>query len=238
MRAMHCRLLALAAVLAAMAACSDSTGPRPADDPVTLRGIVADADGAPVAGASILLQYEQELVPGSVAAKPQLAVRFTSAEPDTGDLWLSAWCTDDTVRVAGLELPLMAGQYQLVWDGQDSAGLPVPDGVYCWNVVTRRLDLHMSFMLDRGGYSWLANDQQVAAQAVTDTAGAFVLDTTCLPFGVEFPAVDEFGQVIGTNAVSRRVRPWAVIPGHGAIAGPWVTIDAEAGADVVIAPLP
>jgi hypothetical protein len=237
MRALHGCLAALAGVLIALSACSDSTKP-PRERPVQITGTVLDAEGAPVVGASIMLQHAYETVPGSAAAKPQTGIEFTITEPDTADIWISSPCTGDTVRVVERQYPLGAGNYTMFWRGLDRADRRVGDGLFRLNLVGRHADLRVDFLFARDDWAALADGQPVAALATTDDDGAFAIDTTCLPFGYEFGAHDEYGAPASRSTVSRSVRLWAVIPGQGVTGSDWVTVDAEDGAKVVIAPAP
>lgn len=226
-----------ACALLALSACSDSTKPRP-DEPVTITGTIVDAEGAPIVGASILLQHAYELVPASEADKPQTGVRFTLTEPDTADIWITSPCTGDTVRVIELQFALAAGQYIIFWRGIDQESRRVGDGVYRLNLVGRQADVHTDFLFVREDWSAMGEGEPVAPLATTDGDGAFAIDTACLPFGYEFDGYDEYGEATGRSMVSRSVRLWAVTPDHTVIGSDWVTVDAEDGADVVIAPAP
>lgn len=218
-------------VLLALSACSDATGPRPSA-PVMITGTVIDAEGAPIAGASILLQHEYELVPGGAAAKPQLGIEFSVTERDTVDIWVTSPCTGDTVRVVQLQYPMAAGIYTMFWQGLDREDRRVGDGVYRLHVVGLQTDVHADFVYMRIDWPALTDGSPVAALAITDSDGAFALDTTCLPFGFEFNGPG------GRTSISRRVRLWVVKPDNSLISSDWVTVDAADGAEVVIAPAP
>lgn len=239
---MTSRHLSLAAAFAAcallaLAACSDSTKPRP-DEPVLITGTLVDAEGAPIAGASILLQHAHEPVPDSTGAKRLTGVRFAITEPDTADIWVTSPCTGDTVRVVELRYALAAGQYMLVWRGLDRENRRVGDGVFRLNVVGLHADVHVDFVYAREDWDMLADGAPVAALATTDGDGAFAIDTTCLPFGFQFGDYDGWDPEARLNTITRSVRLWAVTPDHALITSDWVTVDAEDGADVVIAPAP
>lgn len=231
MRRLSACLAVPAIALLALSACSDSTKPRSAT-PVMISGTVLDAEGAPVVGASILLQHEYVPVPGSAAEKPQLGIEFSVTERDTVDIWVTSPCTGDTVRVVQLQYPMAAGIYTMFWQGLDQEGRRVGDGVYRLNVVGLQTDIHADFVYMRIDWSALIDGSPVAALARTNRDGAFALDTTCLPFGFEFNGPD------GRTAISRRVRLWVVKPDNSLISSGWVDVDAEDGAEVVIAPAP
>lgn len=233
MRAPHSSLAALIVVIivGTLSACSESTKP-PRDQPVMITGTVRDADGLPVAGASILIQHTWETEPGSEAAKPQTGIGFVITEPDTADIWITSPCTGDTVRVVERQFALDAGEYTMFWRGLDREDRRVGDGLFRLNLVGHHADVHTDFLYSRDDWAALGDGEPVAALSITDSAGAFAIDTTCLPFGFEFGTPD------GRSRVSRSVRLWAVMPGHGMISSDWVVVDAEDGAEVVIAPAP
>lgn len=233
MRAPHNALAALIAVIivSTLSACSESTKP-PRDQPVMITGMVLDADGLPVAGASILIQHTWETEPGSEAAKPQTRIEYVVTEPDTVDIWITSPCNGDTVSVVERQCTLAAGVHAMNWQGLDREDRRVGDGLYRLNLVGRSVDLHVDFLYIRTDWAALIDGGPVAALSITDSMGAFAIDTTCLPFGFEFGAPD------GRSRVSRSVRLWAVMPGHGVISSDWVVVDAEDGAEVVIAPAP
>lgn len=223
-----------AAALLALAACSDSNSPPPVDDTADdIRGIVLDADGQPVTGVAIMLQHEFADMPGSAADKPQTGVGFILSEDGPIRAWLTGFCADDTVRVL-IDGPGMAGEYRIFWDGLDSLDRLMPDGVYRWHVVTAGNSLDVPFVRSRLGYSDVPPGTPVAAQATTDSNGAFRLTPDCLPFGHEFTITDELGDPIGRQVVTRRVRVWVLFGSSAPVHSDWTTIDADLGADVTI----
>lgn len=231
MRGLHSCFGAIAAVLLALSACSDSTKPRQ-EPPVTISGTVLDADGAPVVGASILLQHAYEPVPDGDGAKPQTGVEFVITEPDTADIWITFPCTGDTVRVVVRQYPLMAGRYTILWSGRDRENRRVGDALYRLHLLGLTTDLHVDFVYARDDWADLADGEPVAALDITDSDGSFSIDTACMPFGFEF------GNPGGRTLVTHSIRLWAVVPGQSAVSSDWLTVDAEDGAEVVIAPTP
>lgn len=223
-----------AAALVVLAACSDSSSPPPVDDSADdIRGIVLDADNQPVADAAIMLQHEFETAPGSAADKPQTGVEFILSEDGPIRAWLTGFCADDTVRVV-VDGPGMAGRHTVIWNGLDHLDRLMPDGVYRWHVVTAENTLDVPFVRSRLGYSDVPPGTPVAAQATTDSSGAFRLSPDCLPFGHEFTAYDDFGEANGRQVITRRVRVWALFESSAPVHSDWTTIDADLGADVTI----
>lgn len=136
------------------------------------------------------------------------------------------------MRVVVGQYPLEAGRYAIFWQGRDRENRRVGDGLYRLHLVGRTTDLHVDFVYTRDDWAALADGEPVAALDITDSTGSFSIDTACLPFGFEFDGPG------GRNLVSRSVRLWVVVPGQSVISSDWVTVDAEDGAEVVIAPAP
>jgi hypothetical protein len=225
-------ILMSVAALVWLGGCSDSTEPSGTDS--DLRGQVVDALGQPVAGATVVLQYEVDPPVGGAFDKPQTGLRFELPEDGLATLWVSSFCDDDTVRmVVDGELP--AGQHMFVWDGKDDEGLTMPDGVYHFHLVTASGASQQPFLLLYLGYDNLPEDAVLAPLAVTDARGGFALSQACLPLGFVFDTLDEVGQVIGQATVTRSVRVWAYDPHSGVLAdSPAVTIDPDNGAVVTV----
>jgi len=214
------RIPALAA-LVLLGACSDSATPPRSDD--AIRGVVLDAEGRPVAGAAIMLEHESAPLPD----KPQLAIRYTHQEAGPVSVWIASFCDGDTVRLlANGDLP--AGEFMFVWNGRDDLDRVVPDGVYRTHVVSAAGHTQSTAVMSWLGYADLPAGTRVAAQATTDQRGRFQLAQDCLPFGHVF---DGF---LGNEAVTRRVRVWALHSDFANAGSDWVTVDGEDGAEVTV----
>jgi hypothetical protein len=213
--------IAVLVALVLLGACSDSSSPPRSND--AIRGLVLDAEGLPVAGASIMLQHESAPLPD----KPQLAIRFTHQESGPVSVWIASYCDSDTVRwLANEALP--AGEFMFVWNGRDDLGRVVPDGVYQTHVVSSAGHAQATAVVSWLGYADLAPGTPVAAQATTDSFGRFRLAQDCLPFGHTYEGFP------GVEAVTRRVRVWALHPDFITGGGDWVTVDAEGGAEATV----
>lgn len=225
------RILALAGALALAAGCGDSAGPgRDAD----IRGRVIDAAGEPVPDAMVVLQLATDPPPDAAAQKPGTPIQFSLPGATEVTAWIASFCDDDTLRLLARGV-LPPGQHVLVWDGRDGVGRVLPDGVYRAHVVTEAAHVKQTLPVFHLGYAAFAPDAAPAPQAVTDLRGRFRLGQACLPFGFAFEARDEFGQVVGTRVVTREVRVWAFSAERGLVAaGDWLTVDEDAGLDVVL----
>ncbi len=224
-------LMSLAAV-AWLGACSDSTDPEPVDS--DLRGQVVDAQGQPVAGATVVLQYEVDPPIGNMYDKPATTIRIDLPPTGPVTLWIGSFCDGDTVRmILDGESP-GHGQFEIVWDGKDDADRTMPDGVYRCHLLTTAGESHTPFLLLHLGYQ-LPEAADLAPLAVTDAQGRFTLSQACLPLGFGLDSVDEDGEVIGTNTVTRSVRVWTYDPQSGILdIGPMVTVDPATGAEVTV----
>lgn len=221
------RFIAALAALVLLAACSDTAAPPRNDNAV--RGHVLDIHGRPVAGASIVLQHDFALVPGSAADKPQHGLQFDLGEPGLVHAWVAGFCDDDTVRTL-IDMELPVGSFTVIWNGQDDLGRLAPDGVYRMHAAWPAGEASYEFVLAGTGYGPLTPPSSVSAAAVSDHKGAFRLETGCLPFGYEFLVLGESGLPDGRVAFTRRVRVWAFRDGAVAQASDWVTVDPEQGA--------
>lgn len=225
------RIMTALAALTLLSACSDTAAP-PSDD-TAVRGYVLDVQGRPVAGASIVLQYDVALVPGSEADKPQYGVRFDMAEPGRVHAWVAGFCDDDTVCTI-IDMDLPSGSFTIIWNGEDDLGRRAPDGVYRMHVTWPAGQASNEFALAGNGYGALTPQESIAAAVVTDAKGAFRLETGCLPFGYEFLNLGESDLPFGRVAFTRRVRVWAFREGVVAQASDWITVDPEKGAAVTL----
>jgi hypothetical protein len=231
-RPMSRAALALAALLLA-SACSDTTTPPPPPPDAAVRGVVTDAQGRPVVGAAIVLQLESTFDPGGEAGRPRQALRFDLESDGHLHLWISAFCDHDTVSTL-MDGQMPSGSYVVTWDGHDALGRYMPDGVYRMHAVWDGGEASLEFVMMGTGYGQLTPQQSIAADAFTNTQGAFRLETTCLPFDYTYPAYNESGQLTGQLAITRRVRVWAFLDGVVPAVSDWVTVDPEGGAAVSI----
>ena len=222
-----------------LGACSDSNVAPGAD--ADLRGRVRDDAGRPVSGAAVFLEHDIDMsdvgAPNGLAAKPQTLIRFQIPAEAEVTVWVSGFCETDTLRWL-VHDTLPVGEYAVVWNGLDDEGRLVPDGVYWLQVRTPTRHESTAAMLLHLGYGDVTMATAMAAPACTDSDGRYRLAQDCLPFGFAFPATDESGNLIGSYAVNRRVRVWAVQPTAGIGHTDWLDVDVARGlaADVALAP--
>lgn len=229
----HLRIpFAVLFILTLLTACSDST--KPDTTPGDIRGVVVDAQGHPVAGATVVLQHAIDPPIVSQRDKIQTVVRFDLPVTGPVSMWLSSFCDDDTVRML-IDGELPAGQHSVVWDGLDDLGRVLSDGVYWSHVVTVNGETRHAALMLRLGYGDLTTQEELAPLALTDEHGHFALSQECLPFGHTFMGTDELGNETVTITVTREVRIWAVDPATGVPTGSsWLTVDAANGADLTV----
>lgn len=230
-------LLPALSLVLMLTACSESNvAPGPDAD---LRGQVRDDAGRLVADAGVFLEYDIDIpdagAPNDLAAKPATAIRFLMPMAAEATVWVSDFCETDTVR-ALVDGSLPAGEYAVTWDGRDDDGRLVPDGVYWLQVRTPTHHESTAALLLHLGYSEVTAATAVATLACTDERGRYRLGQDCLALGLTFAGTDESGNLVGTVAVTRHVRVWALHPDHGLGHTDWLDIDAEQGlvADIVL----
>ena len=224
-------MIAVMALAMMLGGCGDDASPPHHDDAIT--GRIVDANGVPVAGASIVLQLDDDLPFGSVD-KPRHGIRFDLPDGGLATVWVSSYCDADTVRMLINDEDLQTGQYTIIWDGLDDQDRVAPDGVYWFHVALPDTAFQTAFAQLRLGYADLAAGTAVAALGTSDLHGAFTLSQACLPFGHAFTGTDESGTPTGTSSITRQVRVWALHPNYAPAPSDWVTVDADAGAHVTI----
>ncbi|HOX26202.1 MAG TPA: hypothetical protein PLL30_08430 [Candidatus Krumholzibacteria bacterium] len=225
-------ILGVLASLALLGACDDSTEPDTMDSDI--RGHVVDAQGEPVAGATVILQHDVDPPLPFAHDKPQTGIEFDLPEAGPVTMWIASFCDGDTLRML-VDGELPPGQHVVVWDGLDDAGRVLPDGVYRMHLRTEAGETHQELALLHVGYEGLDPDAVVAPLAVTDDEGEFTLSQECLPFGFTFDRLDENGDPIGTSTITREVRIWAFSAAAGAVgASGWAAVDPETGAEVTV----
>lgn len=229
----HFRIpFAILLILTLLTACSDSTKPEATLGGI--RGAVVDAQGQPVAGAAVVLQYAIDPPMAGKQDKIQTMVRFDLPAAGPVSMWLGSFCDDDTVRVL-IDGELPAGQHSIIWNGLDDLDRVLPDGVYWSHLVTAEGETRKDLLMLHLGYSELADGGELAPLTLTDERGHFALDQGCLPFGHTFTGTDESGNPTETITVRREVRAWAVDPVTGVPTGSaWLTVDANIGVYVTL----
>ncbi len=225
-------VIGMLAALTLVVACGDSTEPPQVSSDI--RGVVLDAAGQAVDGATVVLQFESDVPVPTIADKPQTQIRYSLAEAGHVAVWVASYCDGDTLRLL-VDEDRPAGILLFTWDGRDDEGRVAPDGVYRFHVVTADGETANEMLLMYLGYQNVAEDAVLRPVAVTDATGHFAMSQACRALGFVFHAVDELGTPIGDYEVSHTVRAWAVDPVTDArTAGDWVTVDPASGADMTV----
>lgn len=242
------RLLICVVLVLSVAGCSDD-GSSPPRDGFEISGTLTDADGAPVAGAAVVLDYEYAPVSPLPVDKPRTKIAFAIAEAGTVRVTISPSCDGEILHDTG-DMELDAGTYDITWDATDQAGKYLPEGVFVVRLTaTGQEPAEMNLVLfrnvedDDGDFAAEADHIRAdwRLDAVTDRRGRFVLDRGCWDFGYEFEGRDETGASTGTFAISHRARLWFYPEGTAqGTPGPWVGIDPEHGGvlDFTLPPAP
>ena len=225
-------MIAVLAMAMLLSGCGDDASPPHENDAIT--GRVVDADGLAVAGASIVLQHDTDGLPFGAADKPRHGIRFDLPEGGLATVWVSSYCDADTVRMLLNDESLPSGQFTIIWDGLDDQDRVAPDGVYSFHVVLPDTASQTAFPQAAAGLRRPGRRHGGGRLGTSGLRGTFALSQACLPFGHAFTGTDESGEPTGTSSITRQVRVWALHPDHAAAASDWVTVDADAGANVTI----
>ena len=211
--------------------CSDSSGPEA--DYSLIHGTVLDADGAPAAGAAILMNYRTDPPWPWQGSKPETQIGFGLPESAHVKLWIASYCDEDTVKVL-VDGTLPAGRHAIHWDATNTEGRRVCEGVYWYHLRTPENSRDRDMVLIYLNYDDVASATEVEPLAVTDVNGHFQLSQECLPFDYQSEILDEQGQA-GTLTILRTVRFWAIHDGLAAAAySDWVSVDPTSGVEVSI----
>ncbi|MDO9171623.1 MAG: FlgD immunoglobulin-like domain containing protein [bacterium] len=226
------RILLATATLALIGACNDATPPDETNSDI--RGRVVDAQGQPVAGAAVVLQYATTPPMTGKQDKPQTQIEFDLRESGHLSVWISDYCDDSTLRwLADGDYP--AGTHAFTWNGLDDEGRILPDGAYQCHVVTDDGERTWTLLLLFQEYGGFAADAAVAPLAVTDGGGRFTLAQACLPFGYVYEVENGLGELVEVFTINRDVQVWAFSEDAGASgSSAVVTVDPETGADITV----
>ena len=195
--------------------CQTATDPQ--QQPV-LTGTVLDPQGNPVSDAMVELEYY--LAGSSSLTKPKLSqvniiIRFAVSQAGPVKVWISRYAKDDTVRVLKNETA-MAGNYMLLWDGRDQAGMRVINQIYQSHIAYNG-EITTGNLLVNTGYSGDEDPDSTACYTVTDGEGKFEVaseDIACVQ-NVDIPQTDESGNKLGMVKLSSEIRVWVLHHAHG-----------------------
>ena len=208
MKKAHLIFLVLSLTVLFIVSCSDSTSP---DKEGKIEGRVVDANGNPIAEASIMFTYNFQ----PTEERPLITINYFILEQSDVKLWISHHNQSDTLKVLRDEV-LTAGQYHSSWNCKDSNDLTLLSNYYDYHIMindehrVKTLFLHMYYEGVTG-----SSVQNFQALALTSSTGKFSLDLAGLPFSYSDNAMeltDENGETLGFYSVSRTVKVWALHP--------------------------
>lgn len=233
---------AVAVLIFALAACTDSTKP-PAGSP-TITGTVTDVDGAPVVNAAVVLDLDMAQVTATTADKPQTTIIYTRPDSTAFEFLITDACDGEVFY--DLNVPEgQAGNATITWTGKDLDGLLLPEGVYRYHMLmpdhepqTGELMLARNLFAETGEFATIRCDtvrQTWRVAASTDADGRFTIAKDCWDFGRSTPFTDETGEVNGRIEITSRVRLWFYPEGRSyGFSSEWGTFDAENGASFTV----
>lgn len=228
------RTLLVIAAMFLVGACNDSTPP----DDSNIRGRVVDAQGQPVAGAAVVLQYDTTPPMTGKQDKPQTMIEFDLREAGHVTVWISDYCDGSILRLLA-DRDFFAGTHAITWDELDDEGRILPDGAYQCHVVTDDGERTWTILILFQEYGGFATDAVVAPLVVTDSRGRFTLAQACLPFGYVYEVDNGLGELVGVFTIIRDVQVWAFSEAAGARgSSAVVTVDPDSGADVTVTLVP
>jgi len=168
-----------------MVACSDDDDDEASD--IAITGRVLDAQGQPVAGAGILIDYTVACEVLSVAIPYPLVIEpVPEASPagvgDSTCVDVSDWCGESVTRFT------CEGDQVCTWTGHDNDGLMAPPGLYRLNPYDcESFDPLPEFLVfvDPEDVETLLN-ASTRPLAVTDADGRFSIARCLIPLGDKF----------------------------------------------------
>lgn len=206
-----------------LAACSDDSTAPSTPDPSLLTGLVTDATGAPLAGAGILMGFQQP-----AQTRPSTEIAFVIPEAGPVKFWIENDCYSDTLRVLW-DGPLPAGSHSLVWDGRDSDGLTVPSGKYTYHLQAPSDLAVRDLYLFLETFTPDTDPANYRLQATTDAQGKFTMEQDCLPFGEVVEMTNAQGEPVDSWIIPRQVRFIALHRDHDTATSHWVMAHPDTG---------
>ena len=227
---MRCLLCALAVL--AVAGCSDSSSPP--RDTFEISGTLTDADGAPVVGAAVILDYEFR----QLESDPPTKTAADLPEPIPMRFVITDACGVEVFYDSG-DMTGYPGEPVFLWDLTDLEGLRATEGVYRYRIEADgrepvESDLALAWTMGNEYGPFGEDAAEIRAtwrlDAMTDADGRFTLERNCWDFGHTDDWVDEEGNITGTLLIPHWARLW-FYPEDAlrGTPGPWVDIDPERG---------
>lgn len=221
-----CALLAGILVFSLLAGCSDNTRPSPTVS-ASLRGLVLDTQGRPMAGAGVLVSLYPSVTfwPGEqtlVSFPP-----FGKSAADLLEMKMVDFC-GEPVRHLDPGADHQPGD-PVYLDGKNDEGKLLADGIYfvhaTYSDTTLVEDLLLVWDLD---HSISLDTHEV--MTVTDEDGRFRIQQDCLPFDyvIDISGLDD------VITVSRHVNILAVEAPDQVASSDSVYVDPQKGADIIV----
>ncbi len=155
-------------------------------------------------------------------------IRYDLPEQVYIKMWVTDSCQEDTITtlVDGVFEP---GSYSTVWDGKDTQGNDLPDGVYCIKMEANEYNEVIYTFLSELGISI------ILSSTISNSDGEFLIDQRCLPFEVDATHMGESpNEYLGSLTILRSVLVQATHSSYGTITKENVFVDPNSGADVTI----
>lgn len=175
-----------------------------------VRGYVYDNFGSPIENAYIFLGYE-------ITTRPSITLQLSINQAGELNAWVENECDEIISTLIDNEY-YNAGYHAIAWNGLNSNGLNVLDGVYEINIsindeiysqnIVVLLYPPDNFMEDEpGGYQPFCIDDNGESicdyAALTNSNGYFEFSQDCLSLGHEWQGTDAQGNEIGNQFLSR-----------------------------------
>ncbi|MCK4339095.1 MAG: hypothetical protein KAW87_03800 [Candidatus Cloacimonetes bacterium] len=239
--------------------CSKSTEPDKSHSDIT--GYVYDVNGIPVPDVAILPEYYLELsdsiikkmnynmIIDSVDTIPSFETKLYGNYPNPFFscttiafrigyhsqcyIYISEYKNKtDTVRIF-IDEELYPGIHQVCWNGKNSDGKYVENGIYTVYLQTPEV-IDSCYIFCMKEYTSSTNYQNYACKTHTNEEGKFNISQFDMPFECYVPHLDVDGNLLDTLYVSRYVKLWAFFDYHTPVFVDSVYVDPDKGANIEI----
>lgn len=243
-------LIALAAFM--LISCERSTKPEQKVSSM-IRGKVINPSNNAVPNSAVMLTYNFETTDSSSAPKhvksdppteyylhqnspnpfnPITDIPFAIPEDCHVRLWITDYSQQDTVKVLVDEF-MTAGYKMVRWDGKNSQGKVVVNGVYYYHITAGSFSDSKS-MIVSFSYTDYTSSDSLEHHALTNNEGYFEISQDSLPFGHVSIKCDSAGNEIGAIVITRQVDIWALHNSYLPACVESVSVDPTSGTDVTI----
>ena len=239
--------------------CSKSTEPDKHSSNIT--GYVYDTEGIPVPDVAILPEYYLELsdslikkmnynrIIDSVDTIPPFetqingnypnpfssctTISFQIGYPSQCCLYITDFKNKADTVIIFIDEELYPGIHQVCWNGKNSDGKYVENGLYSLYLQTPEvIDSCYVFYLKE--YDTSTDYHDIACKTYTNEEGKFNISQYDMPFECYVPHLDVYGNLIDTLYVSRYVKLWAFSDYHTPVFVDSVYVDPDKGANLEI----